>query len=90
MQQLWLSSPELALGSCIPNLGWFLASNNLAKTENLKKSSYGSRDHPLYMSHTIISVMIPFTVDIFFSHVRPFLDLLLNLRHFGHFETAST
>ena len=45
MQQLWLSSP--ALGSCIPNLGRFLASNNLAKMENLEKSFYGTGDHPL-------------------------------------------
>ena len=45
MQQLWLSSP--ALGSCIPNLGHFFASNNLAEMGNLAKSFYGLRDPPL-------------------------------------------
>ena len=32
MQQLWLSSP--ALGSCLPSLGRFKASNNLVKLTN--------------------------------------------------------
>ena len=45
MRQLWLLSP--ALGSCMTNLGRFLASNNLAKIDNLEKTFYGPRDHLL-------------------------------------------
>ena len=45
MRQIWLS--YLALGSYIPNLGRFLASNNLAKMENMEKYFHGPRDHPL-------------------------------------------
>ena len=36
MLQLWLSYP--ALGSCIPNLGHFSASNNLPKIDNFGKT----------------------------------------------------
>ena len=45
MQQLWLSSP--VFGSYLSNLGLFLASNNLVKIDNLEKSFYVQRDHPL-------------------------------------------
>ena len=45
MQKLWLSSP--ALGICIPNLGYLLASNNLAKIDNLEKYFYRPRDQSL-------------------------------------------
>ena len=45
MRQLWLLST--ALGICIPNLGHFLESNNLAKIDNLEKYFYGMIDHPL-------------------------------------------
>ena len=44
MRQLWLSYP--ALGSYIPNLGYFFASNNLNKMETLGKSLYVPRYHP--------------------------------------------
>ena len=54
MQQIWLSSP--ALGSCIPNLGRFLASNNLVKIDNLEQYFYGPIDHPLWKSTIQISV----------------------------------
>ena len=45
MRQLRFSST--ALGSCIPNLGQFLACHNLAKIENLERPFYGMIDHPL-------------------------------------------
>ena len=45
MQKLWLSSPEL--GSRIPNLGRFLASDDLAKIKYLEQIFYGPRYHPL-------------------------------------------
>ena len=45
MRQLWLSSQEL--GSCIPNLGHFLASDNLAKIENTEEYIYGRGYHPI-------------------------------------------
>ena len=35
MQQLWFLSPEF--GICIPNLGLFLASDNLVKIDSLVK-----------------------------------------------------
>ena len=41
MRQLWFSSPSL--GTCIHNLGRFLASNKLAKVDNLEKSFYEPR-----------------------------------------------
>ena len=88
MQQLRLSSP--ALGSCIPNLGYFLASNNLVKSENLENTFTGREISPLAICHPNISVRSPFTFEILFSQVRPFLALLLNLGHFGHFSPAST
>ena len=45
MRQLWLSSP--ASGSCIPNLGRFLASNNLSKINNMEKYFCGPIYYPL-------------------------------------------
>ena len=60
MRQLWLSSPSL--GGCIPNLGHFKASDNLAKIENLAKPLYGPRDHPLghlrnNMNYSVIGII---------------------------------
>ena len=88
MQQLWLSSP--ALGSCIPNLGRFLASKNSSKIDDMEKSFYWPIYHPLGICHPNLSVRISVTVDMFFSCVRPFLALLLNLGYFGHLGPAST
>ena len=75
MQQLWLSSP--ALGTCIPNLGRFKASNNLVKWTVWKNTFTGQDITPLYICHPNITVHL-------------FLALLLNLVHFGHFAPVST
>ena len=55
------------------------------------KNSFTGRDiTALYTLHTNISVSILVTVELFFSQQRPFLALLLNLGHLGHFVPAST
>ena len=91
MQQLWLLSP--ALGSCISNLGRFLASNNIVRIKNLEQYFYGPINQPLWTSaiqNLVSEVRSSVVIEISFSQVRPYLDLLLNLRHFGHFALAST
>ena len=88
MQRLWLSSP--ALGSCIPNLGRFLAINSLVKIDYLENTFTSQDITPLDICYPILDVRSPVTVEILFSQVRPFLALLLNLGYFGHLEPAST
>ena len=87
MRQLWLSSP--ALGSCITNLGRFLASNNLAKSDSLDNPFTNQEITPLDIYHPNLSVRSSVTVEILSSQVRSFFALLLNLGHFGHFGPAS-
>ena len=45
---------------------------------------------PLEICHKTLSIISPATVEIFFSHVHLFLDVLLNLGHFGHVVPAPT
>ena len=50
----------------------------------------GQEITPLDIYHPDISFRSPVTVEIFLYQMRPFLALLLNLGHFGHFVSAST
>ena len=58
--------------------------------DNMENPFMGREITPLDICHPNFSVRSPVTVDILFSQVRPFLDLLLNLGHFGKLEPAST
>ena len=88
MWRLWLSSP--ALGSCIPNLGYFLASSTYSELTIWKYPFMGQEITPLDIWQTNISARSPVTAKILFYQVQPFLALILNLGHFDNFSPAST
>ena len=72
MLQVWLSYPDLV--RCMPSLGCFKASTNLAKIENLAKYFTGQEITTVVIWHPNLSLISPVRGKVFFlycAHFRP-------------------